>query len=386
MAFLPFPSPSLPPTVQFGNRSVAFIKAAVAAKKPFFAYIGTTGPHLPSIPAPWHLDEVAAWGGNTSTSGGATGGDANKHNGREVTAPRTPNFNQQATSHHPTIAALPSLGENEHFVDQHYRDRLGTLLSIDDLVAGVVKTLEDLGVLDNTYILYSSDHGYHLGQWRLPMEKMWPYETDIRIPFYMRGPGIAPGTVLSDMGMNLDIPATLLDLAGIAVPAKYDGQSLAPMVIGSEADKDAARSSWRTRTVISFAEGAFQSWGGTDFSPGLAPDAANPPQATIHPPQKADNGVDYTFDNPQNQWRMLRVVNSTHDIACKFVCVGSVSVVVAAHWLYGVVLGSSNWDPISRVYAAVSHAAHSPTQHFLSLSLSLSLSLPLSLSLTHTHQ
>ena len=72
------------------------------------------------------------------------------------------------------------------------RDRLGTMLSIDDLVATVVATLDELRVLDRSYVLFSSDHGYHLGQW-LPMEKMWPYETDCRIPFYMRGPGIAPG-------------------------------------------------------------------------------------------------------------------------------------------------------------------------------------------------
>ena len=46
---------------QFGNRSVAFIKQAVAANKPFFAYIGTTGPHLPAQPAPWHAETVRSW-------------------------------------------------------------------------------------------------------------------------------------------------------------------------------------------------------------------------------------------------------------------------------------------------------------------------------------
>lgn len=180
---------------QFGNRSTAFMRKAVASHKPFFAHIGTTGPHLPSIPAPWHLPEVASW---------------------RLQAPRTPNFNEHAASHHPTIAALPPIDDDKvHFVDQHMRDRVGTLLSIDDLVAGVVACLEELNVLKNSYIMYSSDHGYHIGQWRLPLEKMWPYETDTRIPFWIRGPGIAPGTELDVLGVNMDIAPTLLQVRSL---------------------------------------------------------------------------------------------------------------------------------------------------------------------------
>jgi arylsulfatase A-like enzyme len=50
------------------------------------------------------------------------------------------------------------------------------------------------------------------------MEKMWPYETDVRIPFYIAGPGIAAGQTPSVMGVNIDIAPTLLDLAGIKKP------------------------------------------------------------------------------------------------------------------------------------------------------------------------
>lgn len=122
---------------QYGNRSIAFIRQAVKAGQPFFAYIGTTGPHLPAIPAPWHLPVVHGWNAT-------------------VAAPRTPNFNRHMPTHHPTIAGKPAISDLA-FVDQHMRDRWGTLLSIDDLVAGVVSELASLGVLDNTYILFSSD-------------------------------------------------------------------------------------------------------------------------------------------------------------------------------------------------------------------------------------
>jgi len=91
---------------------------------------------------------------------------------------------------------------------------------------------------------------------------MWPFETDVRIPFYIRGPGIKPGTVVDSMGLNLDIAPTVLLAAGLEIPASYDGRSLMPLITGSDAEKQTARSNWRTRTVISFAEGAWQYWYG----------------------------------------------------------------------------------------------------------------------------
>ena len=96
---------------------------------------------------------------------------------------------------------------------------------------------------------------------------------------------------------------------GIAVPANYDGRSLMPLLTGP--DTESARRNWRTRTVISFAEGYFQYWGQTTISPA---NVSEPP-ATVHPPNASAGGVTYTFDNPDNQWRMLRVANATHNVS-----------------------------------------------------------------------
>lgn len=126
---------------QYGNRSVAFIREAAKSSKPFFVFVGTTGPHLPAQPAPWH-QAIA--------------------DSLNISAPRTPNFNMLASDHFDLLSTHPILtpdlvGDIDHLMKQ----RWGTLLSIDDLVAGLHTAVDDVGLLDSTYFLYSSDHVRH---------------------------------------------------------------------------------------------------------------------------------------------------------------------------------------------------------------------------------
>ncbi|HOX56224.1 MAG TPA: sulfatase [Candidatus Paceibacterota bacterium] len=116
--------------------------------------------------------------------------------------------------------------------DKFVRAYLGTLLSVDDSVGRLYATLREIGQLDNTLIVYTSDNGFALGE-HGRVDKRTMYEESIRVPLLVRYPPLVPkGAVISEMALSLDLAPSILDICGAKALKNIDGQSWKPLLAG----------------------------------------------------------------------------------------------------------------------------------------------------------
>ena len=136
---------------------------------------------------------------------------------------------------------MPQLtAQNISDSDEWYRDRLRALQSIDEMVDQVFVKLDSYGILNNTYVFYSTDNGYHIGQHRLPLGKGCAIEEDIHIPLVVRGPRVAAGAVVDVPTTHTDLAPTFLDILGIPQRPDFDGAPI-PLRAGSAVGISRAR-------------------------------------------------------------------------------------------------------------------------------------------------
>jgi N-acetylglucosamine-6-sulfatase len=246
------------------NKATDFIQRAANDHTAFFMYLAPFVPHAPATSAPRYANDFVG-----------------------ATAPRTASFDQVDVSKMPAwVQALPRLGPIQLAdIDALYRKRLQSMEAVEDLVQNIVDTLTKTGELDNTYIVFTSDNGFHQGQHRLGSGKNTEFDEDLLVPLVVRGPGVAAAAHVDVPTINVDFAPTFLDLAGIAIPIGVDGRSLAPFLRGN------APASWRTAVFLEHAAevpAALALQGRESIATTLEPDdvlfAPAPPAAAMSPP------------------------------------------------------------------------------------------------------
>jgi N-acetylglucosamine-6-sulfatase len=146
------------------------------------------------------------------------------------------------------IGELPPLGRETATTDEEIRGRLEMLLAVDDSLGRILAALEKSKMLDDTVVVFTSDHGYFYGEHGLSEERRLAYEEAIRIPLLVRyPPTVRAGTTPSEIALSLDLAPTLMELAGAASPAgtSYQGRSLVPVFRNSARD-------WRSAFLVEY--------------------------------------------------------------------------------------------------------------------------------------
>ncbi len=196
----------------FAAAAVRFLREA-PSDRPFFLWFAPTAPHPVVEPAARHEGRYA-----------------------ELAVPSSPSFGEPDVGDKPAwVRALPPMDERDRArMVEERRRTYETLLAVDEAVRAMLDVLEDRGELEETMVVYVSDNGFSFGEHRW-FRKTCPYDECIRVPLFVRLPGVAH-RIEPAMVSTVDVAPTIADLAGIAPGEGIDGGTLLPLLRdGSEA-------------------------------------------------------------------------------------------------------------------------------------------------------
>lgn len=221
-------------TEVLGDDSIAFIKKAEKSEKPFFMYLAFSAPHDPrQSPAEYvkryPLDRVKV---------------------PENFIPEYPEKEAIGAGKNLRDEELAPFPRDEHAIKVHRQEYYAIVTHMDTQVGRILDALEKSGQADNTWIIFTSDHGLACGHHGL-MGKQNMYEHSLRVPFLISGPGVKPGLRIDDPIHMQDAMATALDVAG-AERKGVDFQSLLPVLEGKSQGLDAVYAAYmdRQRAVV----------------------------------------------------------------------------------------------------------------------------------------
>lgn len=185
------------------DKSLAFLEKV---DKPFFMYVAPPAPHSPYTAATRHENEFP-----------------------DIRAERTPNFNVPSgdLEKHWLLTMNPKQLPDSvlNSLDEIARKRWQSLLAVDEMVGTLLDALESRDLIENTFIIFTSDNGYHLGQFAQAYDKRQPYETDIRVPLVIRGPTVPQKVIVNQPTLLVDLFPTIQEMIGVQPFEYLDGRS-----------------------------------------------------------------------------------------------------------------------------------------------------------------
>lgn len=202
------------------HQAAAFIRRS--ASQPFFIEVATFAPHGPYVPAPRHATALPG-----------------------LRLPRGPAFNA-ALEGDPLrwLRVRPPLtAAYQERLDRDFRLRAQSVLAVDEMIGLLRRTVEEAGLAANTYFVFSSDNGFHMGEHRMNQGKLTAYDEDIRVPLIIIGPNIPPGGEITEVVENIDLAPTFAELMGTHM-TEVDGRSLARLLHGQ------SEPGWRTMALV----------------------------------------------------------------------------------------------------------------------------------------
>jgi arylsulfatase A-like enzyme len=195
----------------FADAVIEFLKERRAGK-PFLCYVSFNCPHDPRIAPQPYRDKY----------------NAHKPPAPANFLPQHPFNDGEMVNRDEELAPWPRTPE---IVRQHLADYYAYIEFLDDQIARITQALEASGQMDNTIIVFSSDHGLAIGSHGL-FGKQNLYDHSMHAPLIIAGPGIAQGRQTAALCYLLDIFPTLGALAKVPAPDGSEGRSLAPVLIG----------------------------------------------------------------------------------------------------------------------------------------------------------
>lgn len=222
------------------DRAIEWLTHGRAGDRPFMTWISFPDPHHPfDCPEPWsRLHDPA-------------GVDLPEHRSRDLDD--RPWWHRAAIESEPqgdpdSVRIRQEYSRIAPQTDEQLREIIantyGQIALIDHQIGRILNALRESGQADNTYVIYSADHGDWLGDHGLILKGPMFYEGLLRIPLIVRGPGVPAGKVVAEPVSNLDVGPTMFDFAGVQPQLTQHGHSLRPLLEGDDVTRDFALSEW----------------------------------------------------------------------------------------------------------------------------------------------